>query len=221
MTTLCAAIIMTPSPMMLSSTPSSMGTALLLLLAFLTHPTHAVRRLPNNEAAANSVIETFLHNLQQHEEHPHDHGRRLTNDLRGHHNDSNDAHRSTADITDPTAHLVTSLPLLPPGLFPTRHWAGHVSASNDDNGSDKKLFYWLFEPSTGSGDSFSEEDDKIPLVIWLNGGPGCSSMDGLWLENGPFRLNNKQGAGDWTIDVNPFSWHNAPAWVLYVDQPVG
>ena len=114
---------------------------------------------------------------------------------------------------DPDAHLVTSLPLLPDGVFPTKHWAGHLPAAGD--GSDKKIFYWLFEP----GDNGGSYKGEIPLILWLNGGPGCSSMDGLWLENGPLRL--KAGDNGWTIDVNPHSWHNAPAWTLYVDQPVG
>ncbi|EJK64554.1 hypothetical protein THAOC_14709 [Thalassiosira oceanica] len=61
--------------------------------------------------------------------------------------------------------------------------------------------------------------DEVPLILWLNGGPGCSSMDGLWLENGPLRL--KPGQNSWTIEINPYSWHRAPAWTLYVDQPVG
>jgi len=46
-------------------------------------------------------------------------------------------------------------------------------------------------------------------------------MDGLWIENGPFRLQPKNG-GNWdNIKVDPNSWHNAPAYTLYVDQPVG
>jgi len=126
--------------------------------------------------------------------------------------------RRTEEPPNPDSHLVTSMPLLPPNSFPTKHWAGHLPASQD--ASDKKIFYWLFEP----GQPPSGNPDEIPLVLWINGGPGCSSMDGLWLENGPFRLTQGGGAAadnGWKIDVNPHSWHNAAAWTLYVDQPVG
>jgi len=44
-------------------------------------------------------------------------------------------------------------------------------------------------------------------------------MDGLWLENGPFRLSGPQGSE--TITVNPHSWHRGDFHVVYVDQPVG
>ncbi len=129
------------------------------------------------------------------------------------------ANNDNANDPNPDAHLVTSMPLLPDGLFPTRHWAGHLPASND--GSDKKLFYWLFEPGGNDLANTPTEEEEIPLILWLNGGPGCSSMDGLWLENGPFRLVKSDGDRSWTIDVNEHSWHMAPAWTLYVDQPVG
>jgi len=64
---------------------------------------------------------------------------------------------------------------------------------------------------------------SITTLNQIDGGPGCSSMDGLWLENGPLRLVSPSvsGAPDWTIQINPYSWHNSPAYVLYVDQPVG
>jgi carboxypeptidase D len=109
-------------------------------------------------------------------------------------------------------HLVTDLPLLDKTEFPTDHWAGLLPASD---GGDKYLFYWLFAPS----ETESKADKDIPLIIWLNGGPACSSMDGLWLENGPFRL--QQNGDDWTIDIDKYSWHTAPAYVVYIDQPVG
>lgn len=111
----------------------------------------------------------------------------------------------------PDDHLVTELPLLDASKFPTDHWAGLLPASAN---GDKYLFYWLFAPP-----ATEKEDADIPLIIWLNGGPACSSMDGLWLENGPFRL--KRGDVDWTIDIAEYSWHNLPAYTVYIDQPVG
>ena len=56
---------------------------------------------------------------------------------------------------------------------------------------------------------------NVPLV-WLNGGPGCSSLDGLTKENGPpyFPANAS------TPTSNPYAWTQL-ANVLYIDQPVG
>jgi carboxypeptidase D len=113
--------------------------------------------------------------------------------------------------TSPDDHLVTNLPLLEPSKFTTKHWAGLLPASAD---GDKYLFYWLFAPPPDS-----RADKDIPLIIWLNGGPACSSMDGLWIENGPFRLAHKSDG--WTIDIAEHSWHKTPAYVVYIDQPVG
>jgi len=57
------------------------------------------------------------------------------------------------------------------------------------------------------------------LIIRLNGGPGCSSLTGLFVENGPFQLRNNNNG--WFLEENPHSWHKLPAYVLYIDQPVG
>ena len=46
-------------------------------------------------------------------------------------------------------------------------------------------------------------------------GPGCSSMYGLFAENGPWTYRNK--TGEW--DTNPYSWHQL-GHIVYVDQPV-
>jgi cathepsin A (carboxypeptidase C) len=70
------------------------------------------------------------------------------------------------------------------------------------------LFYWLFESR--------QEASKDPLVVWLTGGPGCSSELGLFVENGPFKINDDRK----TLSINAHSWNNV-ANVLYVDQPIG
>ncbi|KND87691.1 Carboxypeptidase S1 [Tolypocladium ophioglossoides CBS 100239] len=67
-------------------------------------------------------------------------------------------------------------------------------------------FFWYFESQKSPSDS--------PLVIWMNGGPGASSMFGLFTENGPCHINNNL-----TASSNPWSW-NREYNMLYIDQPV-
>merc|ERR1712013_687757 len=55
---------------------------------------------------------------------------------------------------------------------------------------------------------------KDPLVLWLTGGPGCSSQLALLAENGPCTVG-KDGR---TTSVNNYSW-NSNANVIWLDQP--
>ncbi|EPS41995.1 hypothetical protein H072_4030 [Dactylellina haptotyla CBS 200.50] len=76
----------------------------------------------------------------------------------------------------------------------------------DDDSEDKHLFYWFFESRSNP-----KED---PVVLWLNGGPGCSSLTGLFMELGPSSVT-KEGKLKW----NPASWNNNAS-VIFLDQPV-
>ncbi|KAL7917829.1 Alpha/Beta hydrolase protein [Trichoderma austrokoningii] len=88
-------------------------------------------------------------------------------------------------------------------------YAGNLPISNKTNETDE-LFFWFF-PTTNE----EHQDDK-EIVIWLSGGPGCSSMLSLLVENGPFLWQ----PGTLEPTRNPFSWHLLTN-VVWIDQPVG
>ncbi|KAI4892100.1 hypothetical protein NFI96_000706 [Prochilodus magdalenae] len=73
---------------------------------------------------------------------------------------------------------------------------------------NKHLHYWFVESQKNPASS--------PVVLWLNGGPGCSSLDGLLTEHGPFLI---QDDGT-TLMYNPYSW-NMVANMLYLESPAG
>ncbi|KAF1919988.1 Alpha/Beta hydrolase protein [Ampelomyces quisqualis] len=72
----------------------------------------------------------------------------------------------------------------------------------------KHLFFWYFE----SQDTPSED----PLLLWLTGGPGGSSMIGLLQELGPCLINEH---GNGTVH-NKYGW-SKNANIIFVDQPAG
>jgi carboxypeptidase C (cathepsin A) len=55
-----------------------------------------------------------------------------------------------------------------------------------------------------------------PIMLWLNGGPGCSSLFGLLAEVGPVTSDNYEGK----FKVNPYSW-NKDVNLLVIEQPAG
>lgn len=108
--------------------------------------------------------------------------------------------QAAAELPKAADHLVKNLPGLNEEIT---SYAGLLPGDEKTGG---KIFYWMVE--------CSKNPESAPVMIWLNGGPGCSSMDGLFLELGPFRID-----GD-SVHINPHSWHNV-ANVIFVDQPVG
>ncbi|XP_077124945.1 putative serine carboxypeptidase CPVL isoform X3 [Ranitomeya variabilis] len=72
---------------------------------------------------------------------------------------------------------------------------------------DSNLFFW-FVPAQLSPES-------APVLLWLQGGPGGSSMFGLFVEHGPYVVNKNL-----TLVHREFAWTNKYS-VLYIDNPVG
>eukprot|EP01084_Bolivina_argentea_P071926 130659_1 len=85
-------------------------------------------------------------------------------------------------------------------------YAGFIEVNKTANGS---MFYWLIEASEPTRDT--------PLMIWLNGGPGASSLTGLLAENGPFRI--VPGSNGKTLTYNNYSW-STHYHMLFVDNPI-
>jgi len=86
------------------------------------------------------------------------------------------------------------------------NWGGYVSVNSSVPNLHRHLFYWFFESRN--------QPATDPLVIWLTGGPGCSSMVALFAENGPYIIQD-----DLSLTLNPYSW-NSNANVIWIDQPV-
>ncbi|KAL2141464.1 hypothetical protein VTI28DRAFT_2387 [Corynascus sepedonium] len=112
---------------------------------------------------------------------------------------------ATLAAADKTAgdYFVHSLPGAPEEPVVKMH-AGHIEITPEHNGN---LFFWHFQNKHIA--------NKQRTVIWLNGGPGCSSEDGALMEIGPYRLKD-----DKTLVYNDGAW-NEFANVLFVDNPVG
>uniref|UniRef100_A0A7C9D069 Carboxypeptidase n=2 Tax=Opuntia streptacantha TaxID=393608 RepID=A0A7C9D069_OPUST len=108
----------------------------------------------------------------------------------------------TPSSSSSEADKITSLPGQPSVNF--QQYAGYVEV---DAEKQRDLFYYFVEAESNPASK--------PLVLWLNGGPGCSSVGaGAFSENGPFRPS-----GD-VLLKNDYSW-NKEANMLYLESPVG
>ncbi|XP_023773257.1 serine carboxypeptidase 1 isoform X1 [Lactuca sativa] len=86
------------------------------------------------------------------------------------------------------------------------HFAGYITV---DLKAGRALFYYFVESPHNSSTK--------PLLLWLNGGPGCSSFGyGAMEELGPFRVNSDGK----TLYRNDYAWNNV-ANVLFLESPAG
>ncbi|KAI9193810.1 hypothetical protein LWI28_000366 [Acer negundo] len=100
---------------------------------------------------------------------------------------------------------ISALPGQPSGIN-FDQYAGYVTV---DPKAGRALFYYFVESPQNSSTN--------PLVLWLNGGPGCSSFGyGAMTELGPFRVNSDGK----TLFQNPYAWNNV-ANVIFLESPAG
>lgn len=94
---------------------------------------------------------------------------------------------------------------VPTGICETtegvKSYSGYV-----DTAENEHMFFWFFEAR--------HNPEKAPLTVWFNGGPGSSSMIGLFQENGPCRVNP-----DGKLHNNKHAWSEVSN-MLFIDQPV-
>ncbi|KAL8554455.1 hypothetical protein ACS0TY_002596 [Phlomoides rotata] len=101
------------------------------------------------------------------------------------------------------ADMIVQLPGQPSVSF--SQYSGYVTV---DPTVGRALFYYFTE---------AEDSSSKPLVLWLNGGPGCSSIgSGAFTELGPFRVN-PDGKTLW---YNKYAWNNV-ANVVFLESPAG
>uniref|UniRef100_A0A5B6ZE46 Carboxypeptidase n=1 Tax=Davidia involucrata TaxID=16924 RepID=A0A5B6ZE46_DAVIN len=102
---------------------------------------------------------------------------------------------------------ITKLPGQPTNVGFTQY-SGYVTVNQQ---AGRALFYWLIESPT------SRQAESRPLLLWLNGGPGCSSVAyGAAEEIGPFHIR-PDGK---TLYINPYAWNNL-ANLLFLESPAG
>ncbi|XP_073132142.1 serine carboxypeptidase-like 45 isoform X2 [Henckelia pumila] len=97
---------------------------------------------------------------------------------------------------------IVSLPGQPKVSF--QQYSGYITI---DESQKRSFFYYFVEAET--------EPDSKPLVLWLNGGPGCSSVGaGAFSEHGPFKPSGN------ILVKNDYSW-NKEANMIYLESPAG
>ena len=99
-------------------------------------------------------------------------------------------------------HRITSLPYWKQADNLPCMFAGTIATTDKHN-----LFYWFFKNTALT---------NAPLVLWINGGPGSSSMFGLFLENGPIRVQ-RDADTEFSVGLSTVgSWGNI-ADIIYLD----
>ncbi|XP_078151353.1 serine carboxypeptidase-like 50 isoform X2 [Carex rostrata] len=106
----------------------------------------------------------------------------------------------------------SSSPLYPTQALPTK--SGYLPVTLPPSPPiSSSLFYAFYEAQQPISSLAT-----TPLLLWLQGGPGCSSMTGNLFELGPWLLSSNSSYP--SLYPNPFSW-NRRFGLLFIDNPIG
>ncbi len=122
----------------------------------------------------------------------------------------------SATSAAPLEDLIDELPGY--GRPPTPMFSGYLDATDGCdttvNGPVCKIHYWL---AMADDSDFDEKTyGPRPTVLWLNGGPGSSSLLGWLQEVGPLLLNATGG-----LMENPWAWTKANVNLMAIEAPMG
>jgi carboxypeptidase C (cathepsin A) len=96
--------------------------------------------------------------------------------------------------------------------LPSRQYSGFISAEDVTTPGHEKFLHYVFVEAENS-------PETAPVVLWTNGGPGCSSLEGYMNEMGPLRPDPADPDGQ-QLTRNPYTW-NLHANMLYLEHGVG
>ncbi|CAG7836063.1 unnamed protein product [Allacma fusca] len=89
-------------------------------------------------------------------------------------------------------------------LVAIKSYSGYLTI---DEKTNSNLFFWFF-PS-------QKTPEQDPVILWINQAPGYSSLQGIFVETGPFHVDSES-----TVTPRNFSWTKSHS-MLYIDSPVG
>ncbi|KAG7533933.1 Alpha/Beta hydrolase fold [Arabidopsis thaliana x Arabidopsis arenosa] len=96
------------------------------------------------------------------------------------------------------------------GPLPFELETGYIGVGEAE---EVQLFYYFIKSE--------RNPNEDPLLLWLSGGPGCSSLFGLIFENGPVTIKiDGYNGGIPSLVSTPYSWTKVSN-IIYLDQPVG
>eukprot|EP01125_Pyxidicula_operculata_P016417 TRINITY_DN5648_c0_g1_i1.p1 TRINITY_DN5648_c0_g1~~TRINITY_DN5648_c0_g1_i1.p1 ORF type:complete len:454 (-),score=97.58 TRINITY_DN5648_c0_g1_i1:85-1446(-) len=91
--------------------------------------------------------------------------------------------------------------------IPGYNYASHSGFLTVDSKANSNTFFWFFKAE--------QYPETAPIGVWLQGGPGVSSLLAVFSENGPFFVDT-----NFSLSSNPYRWTQKIS-MLYIDNPVG